>query len=206
MQGILRSVNRVARSTSRLPSTPKNVRPFHTPFAVLGSSPLTKSPPPTSNVSSMYEKQTDPSPEPTTSHSGTRTYVVSEPDTTSKYYEVPSGAYPTSAPYVNFTSTEAPNTHGAQTSSTSADVLAHPQTRAAPQHEGGVGESAAVRNSAAPGEMGKRGGSSGGLGLMDKEGTVAGEGELAERNPPPIGDVAEQFSKQGIKDAWKSRK
>jgi len=41
-------------------------------------------------------------PDPHTSHSGTRTYVVSEPDVSHKPYQVPSGAYPISAPYIEF--------------------------------------------------------------------------------------------------------
>lgn len=189
-----------------LPSS--SLRQFHSPFVILkDNSPLTSPPSPSSSVSSVYEKQFDSSPEPVRSPSGRRTYVVSEPDTSSKYYEVPSGAYPTSAPYVNFTSTEAPDTNGAQVSSTSSALLAHKQTiRTVPQNRSGVGESAAVRYAEAPGEMGKRGGSHGGLGLMDKKGTVAGEFPGTDRNPPPIGQVGEAFGRKGLDDAWKQRK
>lgn len=50
-------------------------------------------------------------------------------------------------------------------------------------------------------------GSNGGLDLMDKKGSVKkGDAELASRNPPPIGDVAEKFSKAGVDEAWKQRK
>jgi len=55
--------------------------------------------------------------------------------------------------------------------------------------------------------MGDRGGSDGGLDLMDKTSTKPGsDGELADRNPPPLSKEAEAFSKKGLKDAWKDRK
>lgn len=210
MSRILRSMS----TSSRLASCPvrhlpfSSTRQFHSPFVVLkDNSPLTSPPSPTSSVSSVYEKQSDSSPEPVNSPSGRRTYVVSEPDASSKFYEVPSGAYPTSAPYVNFTPTEAPETDGAQVSSTSSTTLAHKHTiRTVPQHKAGVGESAAVRYAEAPGEMGKRGGSHGGMGLMDKEGTISAELPGTDRNPPPIGSVGEAFGKKGLNGAWKGRK
>jgi hypothetical protein len=119
MSRILRSMS----TGSRLITSPSSHRQFHSPFAVLkGDSPLTPPSSP-SSVSSVYEKQHDSSPEPVHTPSGRRTYVVSEPDASSKYYEVPSGAYPTSAPYVHLTPTEAPDTHGAQVSSTSFQHL-----------------------------------------------------------------------------------
>ena len=74
-------------------------RPFHSPFTVLGNSPLRS--PPSPNVT--YEKQLEHSSE---LLSGTRTYVVSEQDASHKFYEVPSGAYPISAPYANFARTD----------------------------------------------------------------------------------------------------
>ena len=74
-------------------------RSFRTPFAVLGSSPTTPSP---TTIASHYEKQYDHPPEPINS----RTYVVSEPDASTKHYQVPAGAYPTSAPYTHFTADE----------------------------------------------------------------------------------------------------
>jgi len=55
----------------------------------------------------VYEKQDDSSSEPHLSSSGTRTYVVSEPDPSNTPYQVPSGAYPTSAPF-DFGSTTEP--------------------------------------------------------------------------------------------------
>ncbi|KIK62482.1 hypothetical protein GYMLUDRAFT_41935 [Collybiopsis luxurians FD-317 M1] len=92
-------------------------------------------------------------------------------------------------------------------SSTSSSP-AHPVlTRAVPHNESGVGESAAVRHSVAPGAMGQRGGSYGGTGLVDEQGTRPGQGSLGDRNPPPIdGQVVEKFSKLGVKDAWQARK
>ncbi|KDR79034.1 hypothetical protein GALMADRAFT_244771 [Galerina marginata CBS 339.88] len=187
-------------------------RAFHSPFAVLGTSPLTA--PSTKDISNQttsqydYEKQYDHPPEPVTSHSGYRTYVVSEPDASYKHYQVPAGAYPTSAPYVNFPSTAAPEVKaGDQYSSTSGELLAHGfTTRAARQHTKGVGESSAVRHGSAPGEMGARGGGYGGGSLMDEKGTQSGVGSLGERNPQPDGEVAETYSKAGIDGAWKLRK
>jgi hypothetical protein len=120
---------------------------------------------------------------------------------------VPAGAYPTSAPYVNFAAKSVPDSTGMQYSSTGGELLAHDTTTAAaPQNLTGVGESSAVRYATAPGEMGARGGSHGGLGLMDKQRTKPGTGRLAERNPPPDGRAAEKFSKAGVEQAWKLRK
>ncbi|EGN99146.1 hypothetical protein SERLA73DRAFT_181978 [Serpula lacrymans var. lacrymans S7.3] len=183
-------------------------RSFHSPFVVLNSasSTLTSPPSPSSTVYSMYEKQMDHSPEPQVSSSGTRTYVVSEPDPSHAPYEVPSGAYPTSAPYVNFRSININDVHGAANSSTSADT-AHPYTTNAVSHnESGVGESAAVRHSEAPGSMGRRGGSHGGLDLMDEATTKQSSAQLADRNPAPDSDVAPKWSKLGVDGAWKERK
>ncbi len=113
---------------------------------------------------------------------------------------MPAGAYPTSAPYVDFAATSVPDNTG-------GELLAHgATTAAAPQNPTGVGESSAVRYATAPGEMGARGGSYGGFGLMDKQRTTPGTGRLAERNPPPDGRAAEKFSKAGVEQAWKLRK
>jgi len=202
----------LARRTSK---KTVGVRAFRSPFAVLGTSPLTTphaTPPQleqdSSTISAQYEKQYDHSHEPTMSPHGYRTYVVSEPDSSYKHYQVPAGAYPTSAPYVNFMATAAPETEGVEYSSTGGELLAHGfTTRAARHHSGGVGESAAVRFKAAPGEMGARGGGYGGVGMMDKEGTKEGTGKLEERNPQPdVPSVAEEFSKAGLDGAWKLRK
>lgn len=152
MSSIIRSVAKTTRTLSPKAITPRSQRAFRSPFAALGKSPLASStPPPATGFSSAYEKQTDHSPEPIVSHSGTRTYVVSEPDTSSKFYEVPAGAYHTSAPYNNPAATDAPKNQGAQFGSTNSDPLAHPQQiRAGLQNEreGGV-----VRNSASTGSV-----------------------------------------------------
>lgn len=117
---------------------------------------------------------------------------------------MPAGAYPTSAPYVNFNSTAAPDVTGGQYSSTSSDHFARDSTTmAAPRNPSGVGESAAVRNTNAPGQLGMQGGGYGGL---DKQGTTPGTGRLADRNPPPDSNAAEKYSKAGVKEAWKLRK
>jgi len=98
------------------------VRAFRSPFAALNvSNPLTTPPP---AATSVYEKQDDNSSEPHVSSSGTRTYVVSEPDPSNAPYQVPSGAYPTSTPYV-----------------------------ITPHKEASIGGSAAVGSTAVPGEM-----------------------------------------------------
>jgi len=211
MPTILHSLARHTRILSlRInPTASQSVRLFHSPFVVLNTtSPLTK-PSPTSLADfNYYEKQHDHSSEPQISHSGTQTYVVSEPDPADTPYEVPSGAYPTSTPYVNFNPTEPPNTKDVPLSSTSSQS-AHPYTaRAVPHNESGVGQSAAARNAQAPGEMGGKGGSYGGLDMMSKQGTEKlGDAELADRNPPPnAAGIASNFSKLGMDQAWKHRK
>ncbi|KAF9046900.1 hypothetical protein BDZ89DRAFT_941940, partial [Hymenopellis radicata] len=138
-------------------------------------------PPPSTANPGWYDKQYDFSHEPVVSHSGQHTYVVSQPDPSSTHYHVPSGAYPTSAPYTN----DAPAADGMQFSS-AGNGFAHPVT--AMQHGG---FSAAVRFSSAPGRK-----SDGGLG---KEGT----GELADRNDS---SGAAEYSKLGLDKAWKARK
>lgn len=203
----LRSVAKHVR-TRTLTAGSRQTRAFHSPFAVLSqSTPSTPShqPPP---ASPLYEKQAEHTAHPTLSPSGQRHYVVSEPDPRSTPYEVPYGAYPTSAPYQNYAATDAPKT--SPRSSTSAD-LAHPvTTRAATQNPTGandaegIQESASVRFRSAPGQM--QDGGDGGLGLMDKATTKPGQGELAERNPQPDAPgVAEKNSKAGVDNAWKIR-
>ena len=169
-------------------------------------SPLTTPPTSTSVAGGIYEKNIEYSAEPFTSSSGQRTYVVSTPDPANTPYEVPSGAFPTSAPYQNYTRTEAPAPSGAQFASTSTG-FAHPLTNKVPRNESGVGESASVRYREAQGELHARGGSYGGQGLADPAGTQKGpEGELPDVNPPPLFEHAERFSKAGVDNAWKERK
>lgn len=135
------------------------IRAFHSPFVALSASSRLTTPSP-STAAPIYEKQDDSSPEPHLSSSGTRTYVVSEPDPSNTPYEVPSGAYPTSMPYVDLGT---PNPE-APYSSTGAS-LHHPyNTRT-------VEESAEIRNTKVPGEIGRSGGSHSGIGLMDAAGT-----------------------------------
>ncbi|KAG1781606.1 hypothetical protein EV702DRAFT_1072090 [Suillus placidus] len=203
MSNILRVFSKHTRSLSQ-PSKPRIVslgRLFHSPFVVLNSSLS----PATSVSASLYEKQHDHSPEPQISSAGTRTYVVSEPDPANTPYAVPSGAYPTTAPYVNFKPTDAPNPEGKHSAS-GASLPHHYTTRAIPRNADGVGESASVRYGEAPGEMGHRGGSHGGLDLMDESGTQKGAAELADRNPYPDSDMAPRWSKLGVENAWKERK
>ncbi|KAF8842094.1 hypothetical protein BDN67DRAFT_966264 [Paxillus ammoniavirescens] len=142
-----RVLPRVRQIQAQAPS-----RTFHSPFVKLNSSssPLTSPQSPSSTVSPLtgYEKQHDASPEPRLSVSGTRTYVVSEPDPANSPYEVPSGAYSTSTPYVNLSQTTAPNPGGTHSSTSSSTP--HPSTTSAvPKNEAGIGESAAVRNAKA---------------------------------------------------------
>jgi len=53
----------------------------------------------------MYEKQNDHVAEPFMTSGGTRTYIVSEPEAASKYFQIP-GAHLTSAPHVKPASTD----------------------------------------------------------------------------------------------------
>lgn len=115
----------------------RSSRAFHSPFVALKAvTPLTSSPAtsPVNDKPQMYEKQADLTSEPHTTSSGTRTYVVSEPDPLKKAYEVPYGAYSTTAPYANVASTENPkNPEGRQGPKT----LSHPYPasgRAAPRN------------------------------------------------------------------------
>ena len=154
-----------------------SLRSFHSPYVVLRDSSLTAPPPPSS---SMYEKQHDHSAEPFVTHGGTRTYVVSEPDASSKYYQVPSGAYPTSVPY------EATSIAGAQTLSTSSNLYKHPVT----MHGG---ESSTVRSAISHGEANKADGSSG----AGKANTIMNQNWL---------DVAGRVAKAGLVDTWRTRR
>jgi hypothetical protein len=134
------------------------------------------------------------------------TYVVSEPEASAGNHDVPPGAYPSSSPYVNFAGGVRGRTMDALQSSTSS-TPAHPETtKRVPTNESGVGESAAVRHTEAPGEMGKRGGGDGGLNLMDASGTRMGEkGELKDVNEAPIHNV-ERKARLGNENAWKERR
>ncbi|KAG5720225.1 hypothetical protein E4T56_gene3317 [Termitomyces sp. T112] len=108
MSSVLRVLSSTVRVVPRTTRPP--VRAFHSPFAAMGDSPLMSHSP--THPSAIYEKQMDFSPE--LLHGRRTLYVVSEPDASSNHYSVPSGAYPTSSPYIDFPSTEAPNTSGTQ--------------------------------------------------------------------------------------------
>jgi len=202
------SALRIARNHTRALSQKfragaTQTRSFYSPFTVLSqNSHLTNPPASSSTVYDNHPESESSEPD----YTPRTVYVVSEPDPSDAPYAVPAGAYPTSAPYVNFPHTEAPDARGAPVSSTSPD-RAHPTlTRRVPHNETGVGDSAAVRHGEAPGEMGRKGGGRGGTGMMDQASTKEGEGELAERNPPPIQEVGEKYSKLGLDEAWKARK
>jgi hypothetical protein len=176
-------ISLVFRSTTTLRAQhyPRlSFRSFHSPFSPSASS----SPSSNNNHSTIYEKQLDHSPQPTTSDSGTQTYVVSEPDPSDKYYEVPSGAYSTTTPYQTFDTVAHDGIQHKQMSSMSSS-LAHPTlSQRVPYNERGDG-------------------------MMDKEGTNVGKGgTLADRNPGPTHSdaVVERNSRLGVMDAWKERK
>ncbi|KAF6754543.1 hypothetical protein DFP72DRAFT_899371 [Ephemerocybe angulata] len=178
MSSILRNTATRASKQLAAASGVRAVRAFHTPFAVLGPSPLPSSSGSANSFAAQYEKQYDTTHEPFVSSSGHRTYVVSEPDASYKHYAVPAGAYPTSAPYVQFAATEAPELQYDRNdvSSTAADILAHPFTA-----------SAALNEASAE----KRG--------------ASGAKRLSDRNPQPDGPAAAKFSKGGVQNAWKMR-
>ncbi len=139
MSSALRTLSKHSRSLSApghvaLPSARQcQARAFHSPFAMLAKrepSPATKPPAPVYH--GIYEKNIQHDAEPFLSGAGHRTYVVSTPDPANTPYEVPSGAFPTSAPYQNYTRTEAPVRSGAQFASASTG-FAHPLTNRVPR-------------------------------------------------------------------------
>lgn len=144
----LRVLSRAPKPSPRAP-----VRAFHSPFVVLSPSNRLTTPSP-STVPPIYEKEDDSSSEPHLSSSGTRTYVVSEPDPSNTPYHVPSGAYPASASYVNYNSTATTNPKTPYHAASSS--IPHPHTTHTTfQHETSVGGSAAVRSAEDPGEIGR---------------------------------------------------
>ncbi|PIL35686.1 hypothetical protein GSI_02416 [Ganoderma sinense ZZ0214-1] len=184
MSTALRTLSKHARTLSALSHVaPRSgrqcqARSFHSPFAMLSKrepSPASKPPAPVS--AGIYEKNIQYDAEPFLSGAGHRTYVVSTPDPANTPYEVPSGAFPTSAPYQSYTRTEAPVRSGAQFASTSTG-FAHPLTNKVPH-----------TTTASGGQVQK-----------------GSEGELPDVNPPPLFENAERFSKAGVDNAWKERK
>ena len=111
-----------------------------------------------------YEKELETSPEPFTTYSGTRSYVVNEPDPADSKYPIPTGAYHSTAPYEKSEGVKYEGhggEKGVRESSSSSSELAHPvTTKRVPRHEGGDG------------------------GLMDKEGTKEGVDWVLESEPP----------------------
>ena len=175
-------------SNSASPTSPAKVK------VVRGEAPLFKPPSEPNKLSARdltegtYEKETETSPEPITTFSGTRSYVVNEPDPANSKYEIPTGAYHSTASYERSKEVKYEGyggEKGVKERSSSSSEVAHPvTTKRVPRHEGGVGESAAVRAGSSPGGMGERGGGDGGLGLMDKEGTQEGVDWVLEGEPP----------------------
>lgn len=143
--GLLTTTMSALTASRRLLPRVFHVRQFHSPFVVLNATNHLAA---ASTAAPMYEKQVDDSPEPHLSSSGTRTYVVSEPDPSNTPYQVPSGAYSTSASYLNSAPTTTPIPEGLHSSTSSSNPY---NTRAAAHKEASVGQSAAVRNTAAPG-------------------------------------------------------
>ncbi|KAI4525466.1 hypothetical protein K525DRAFT_261282 [Schizophyllum commune Loenen D] len=207
-----------AKLARAAPAARRQTRAFHSPFTILNTaippsttkgaprdnSPLTSPPPPEANLSSADAFTGDQYAAYSTENRPGDVYVVCDP-TVESFHNVPTGAYPTSHPYVNWKSAPAPATPDVENlSSTSADPFAHPITKNVDRNPSGVMESAALRHREAPGEMDARGGSYSGEGLADAQGTTKGSG-LADRNPPPLSKEAEKWSKAGVKDAWKQR-
>jgi len=132
-----------------------------------------------------YEKELETSSEPFTTYSGTRSYVVNEPDPADSKYEIPTGAYHSTAPYEKLEEGHGGEVGVRDESSTSSEA-AHPvTTKRAPRQKGGVGEGAGVGSGGSPGEAGKKGGGGGVSGLMDKEGTQEGVDWVLENKPGP---------------------
>jgi hypothetical protein len=204
----MRQFARQTRSIVRAPAAAPRTRSIHSAFTVLGNSnSYTPPPPPGHPATSPLEQHGQHSPDSQFSRDAGTVYVVSRPDPADAHYDVPLGAFPTSAPYVQFTPSEKPDVVLKDAYSSTSPNPPHPTlTKAVPHNASGVGESAAVRHTAAPGELHQRGGSYGGLDMMDAKGTKAGEGQLADRNPPPIQDYGEKTGRLGLENAWKERK
>ena len=177
--------------TSSPPTTTPKVK------VVEGEAPLFKPPSNPNKLSARdltegtYEKDLETSSEPFTTHSGTRSYVVNEPDPADSKYEIPTGAYHSTASFEKLDEVKYEGYGGErgvrEGSSTSSDV-AHPVTTkrvlARAGGVGGAGGSAGVGSGALPGETRQRRGGDGGSGVMDKEGTKEGVDWVLESEPP----------------------
>lgn len=136
----------------------------------LGQVPLSKLPsdpnkPSAQNLTEgVYQKEHETSPEPITTLSGTRSYVVTEPDPAGSKYEIPTGAYHSTAPY-----------KGLEAGNSSNSEVVHPVIpKRMPKQGGAVGQGASVGDvgvGSAPGQIIGKASRSGGLGLMGKAGT-----------------------------------
>ena len=180
----LTKLSRAANPAFVLPTAPLRTRfitssPNHSSPAaaaktkvVEGEAPLFKSPSDPNKLSARdltegtYEKELETSSEPFTTHSGTRSYVVNEPDPADSKYEIPTGAYHSTVSYkkleeVKYEGHEGEK--GVNERSSSSSELAHPVTTKRVQ-----------------------GGEGGGLGSMDKEGTREGVDWVLE-NKTPVG-------------------
>jgi hypothetical protein len=136
---------------------------------VQGEAPLFKSPSDPNKLSARdltegtYEKGLETSSEPVTTYSGTRSYVVNEPDPADSKYEIPTGAYHSTASYQKSKEVKYEGyggERGVKERSSSSSELAHPVTTKR-----------------------VRGGGDGGLDLMDKEGTKEGVDWVLEKKP-----------------------
>ena len=160
---LVRSLASSSNSSSRTSAAQVNV--------VEGEAPLFKSPsdPETLTardlIEGTYEKEVETSSEPITTFSGTRSYVVNEPDPADSKYQIPTGAYHSTAPYerskeVKYEGYE--GERGVKERSSSSSEAAHPvTTKRVPRHEGGVGD-----------------------GELHKEGTKEGVDWVLENRPP----------------------
>jgi len=172
--------------TSSPPTTTPKVK------VVEGEAPLFKPPSNPNKLSARdltegtYEKELETSSEPFTTHSGTRSYVVNEPDPADSKYEIPTGAYHSTASFEK--SEEVKYEGGVGEGSSTSSETAHPvTTKRVPRLEKGVGASAGVGSGSSPGEIRQKGGGDGGSELMDKEGTKEGVDWVLESEPPPAG-------------------
>lgn len=102
-----------------------------------GDAPLFKSPSDPNKLSArdltedIYTKEHETSPEPITTHSGTRSYVVNEPDPADSKYEVPTGAYHSTASYEELKGAKYEGhggEKGVREGSSASSELAHPVT------------------------------------------------------------------------------
>ena len=131
---------------------------------VEGEAPLSKPPSDPNKLSARdltegtYEKELETSSEPITTFSGTRSYVVNEPDPEDAKYQIPTGAYHSTAPYEKPQGVRYGELREKEGSSTSSE-LAHPVTTGrVPRREAGAG-------------------------LMEKEGTKEGVDWVLEGEP-----------------------